>query len=385
MPVALFSIASSLHSDLTPLEEDALIVGIQREMGEEFLLKDGFSDYYSYPERLIYVRTGGSEEIFRSLDLKGDIRLLTSGKENSLAAAMEILSFVKSRGNAGEILHGTAADIAARIKRPAQDAASSSGWIRPLPAVRLDNARIGVIGKPSDWLIASGVDYAKAEERFGVEMMDIPIAELVAEIRKHDCDLRSFQGSEAIYEALKTIVDRYRLNALTLRCFDLLDLVGNTGCLALARLNSEGIVSSCEGDIPALFTMMLAKAMTGCPGFMCNLSRIDGDELLFAHCTVPLSMAASYRYMTHFESGIGTAIKAELPLGKVTIMKVSPELDRMVLIPAEIVRNQSEPNLCRTQVIVRAPGADAYFLRESLANHHVIVPGDLLPVSRFIR
>ena len=364
---------------MAPLEEDALITGIQREMGEEFLLKEDFSDYYSCPERLIYIRTGGSEEIFRSLDLKGDIRLLTSGRENSLAAAMEILSFVKSRGGTGEILHGTAADIAARIKHPAQDGpVSASQWIRPLPDVRFDNARIGVIGKPSDWLISSGVDYAVAGKRFGVEMMDIPIGELVTEIRKYDCDLRSFKGSEAIYDALKAIVDRYRLDALTLRCFDLLDLVGNTGCLALARLNSEGVVSSCEGDIPALFTMMLAKTLAGCPGFMCNLSRIDGDEFLFAHCTVPLSMASSYRYMTHFESGTGTAIKAELPLGKVTIMKVSPELDRMVLIPAEIVRNQSEPGLCRTQVIVKAPGADAYFLKESLANHHVIVPGDIV-------
>lgn len=375
MPVALFSIASSLHNDIVPPEEDALIVGIQREMGEKFLFKEDFSDYYSCPEKLIYVRTGGSEEIFRSLNLSGDIRLLTSGKENSLAAAMEILSFVKSRGNVGEILHGTPAEIAARIKHPAKDAVSASQWIRPLPDIRLDNTRVGVIGKPSDWLISSGVDYAEAEKRFGVEMMDIPIEELVDEIRKYDCDLRSFEGSEAIYDALKTIVGRYRLNALTLRCFDLLDLVGNTGCLALARLNSEGIVSSCEGDIPALFTMMLARSLTGCPGFMCNLSRIDGDELLFAHCTVPLAMASSYRYMTHFESGIGTAIKAELPLGKVTIMKVSPGLDKMVLIPAEIIRNQSEPNLCRTQVIVRAPGAAAYFLKESLANHHVIVPG----------
>ncbi len=385
MSIALFSIASSLHDNLPAIAEDTFIEDIQCELGERFVLKDGFTDYYDCREKLIYIRTGGSEELFKALDLKGDIRLLTSGKENSLAAAMEILSYVNGSGGRGEILHGSPAGIASRLKAEittdASDAASAvdnAGWIRPLPSgLRLDGVRIGVIGAPSDWLIASGVDYSKACARLGVEMMDISIEELVDEIKKIDCDLRSFQGSEAVYEALKIIAAKYALQALTLRCFDLLSLVGNTGCLALARLNSEGVISSCEGDIPTLVTMLIASKLTGCPGFQCNLSRISGDELLFAHCTVPLSMAESYTYTTHFESGIGTAVKAELPLGKVTVFKVAPDLERMAVIPGELVRNQSEPGLCRTQVIVKAPGAAGYFLRESLANHHVIVPGTL--------
>lgn len=380
MPIALFSIASSLHGNLPAIGEDAFIEDIQRELGERFAVKDGFTDYYDCREKLIYIRTGGSEEFFKALNLKGDIRLLTSGKENSLAAAMEILSYVNSRGGRGEILHGSPAEIASRLRPSAASSVTDDGmsWIRPLPTgLRLDGVRIGVIGAPSDWLIASGVDYSKACSRLGVEMVDIPIEELVDEIKKSDCDLRSFQGSEAVYEALKIIAAKYALNALTLRCFDLLSLVGNTGCLALARLNSEGIVSSCEGDIPALITMLIASKLTGCPGFQCNLSRISGDELLFAHCTVPLSMVESYTYTTHFESGIGTAIKAELPLGKVTIFKVAPDLERMALIPAELVRNQSESGLCRTQVIVKVSGAAGYFLKESLANHHIIVPGTL--------
>ncbi len=389
MSIALFFIASSLHDDLPAICDDAFIEGIQSELGERFVLKDGFTDYYDCREKLIYIRTGGSEELFKALNLKGDIRLLTSGKENSLAAAMEILSYVNSRGGRGGILHGTPSEIAAWLRSSAAadvpagggDAASTAGntgWIRPLPSgMRLDGVRIGVIGAPSDWLIASGVDYSKACARLGVEMMDISIEELVDEIKKSDCDLRSFQGSEAVYEALRVLVARHGLQALTLRCFDLLSLVGNTGCLALARLNSEGVISSCEGDIPTLVTMLIASKLTGCPGFQCNLSRISGDELLFAHCTVPLSMAESYTYTTHFESGIGTAVKAELPLGKVTVFKVAPDLERMAVIPGELVRNQSEPGLCRTQVIVKAPGAAGYFLRESLANHHVIVPGTL--------
>lgn len=377
--VAVYSISSSLHRGLPCLAEDPFIQSVQSalECGMEFFEED-FATWGTFPDSLIYVRTGGTEGVFRSLNLKGRIRLLTSGHDNSLAAAMEILSYIKSNGGDGEILHGSPQQIAARMSSD-EDTAEYGAFL-PLPSVDFGGARLGVIGQPSDWLISSGVDYRAAKEKLGLELIDIPVQELIDKVREHDCDLRSFKGSEAVFEVLKGMVEEYRLAGLTLRCFDLLDTIGNTGCLALARLNAEGIVSSCEGDIPTLITMMLAKEKYGCPGFQCNLSRIDGDELLFAHCTVPLSMVRSFTYDTHFESGIGTAIKGELPEGDVILMKVSGKLDKMVAIPCKLVRNQSESGLCRTQVIVNAPGAADYFLHSPLANHHVIVPSS--PVGR---
>lgn len=376
MPISLFTIASSLHRGLPDPQDEEFIKAIEKALGEDFDFREDFATYGEVDEKIIYVRTGGSEEAFRRLGLKGEIRLLTSGKENSLAAAMEILSYVHLNGGRGEILHGSPDYIAGRIRAKADE---NKGRIMtmPLPFTNLGGKRAGVIGAPSDWLISSGVDYAKAEDRLNVKMVDIPIEELIRGIKGHNCDLHSFKGSEAVYEELKIIADKYSLDALTLRCFDLLDSIGNTGCLALARLNAEGITSSCEGDIPALFTMMIAKEKTGCPGFQCNLSRISGDELLFAHCTVPLSMAKSFTYDTHFESGIGTAIKAELPLEEITIAKLSPDLENIAVIPGRIIRNQSEANLCRTQIVVEAAGAGDYFLKHSFANHHVIIPGRL--------
>lgn len=377
MAIALFTIASSLHRGLPDPKDENFIKEIEKALGEDFDFQEDFATYDGADRKLIYVRTGGSEEVFRKLGLKGEIRLLTSGKENSLAAAMEILSDINLHGGKGEILHGSAGYIASRIRGEADEGEGPS-MTMPLPYTDLGGKRVGVIGAPSDWLISSGVDYAKAKDRLNVELVDIPIEELIHGVKARGCDLRSFEGSEAVYEELKLIAGRYSLDALTLRCFDLLDSIGNTGCLALARLNSEGITSSCEGDIPALFTMMIAKEMTGCPGFQCNLSRISGDELLFAHCTVPLSMARSYTYDTHFESGIGTAIKAELPLEEVTIAKLSPDLENIAVIPGRILRNQSEANLCRTQIVVEAAGSRDYFLRHSFANHHVIIPGRLV-------
>lgn len=393
MTIALYTITSSLHTELAEevLQEPFLQEIIKALPGHELVLRGSdYSDFGKYDRNLVYVRTGGTEGIFKSLGLPGYVRLLTSGKSNSLAASMEILAYLNKTGRRGEILHGSTSYVVSRIladdpqsEEPHSVAPGHAGVIRPLMPLCFQGARLGVIGRPSDWLIASDVDYSKAFDILGLEIVDIPIDELINEVNSRNVkDIRSFEGSEIIFEVLKGMVAKYHLSGLTLRCFDLLDTLHNTGCLALARLNAEGIPASCEGDIPALITMMLANKLTGVSGFQCNLSRVNAGELLFAHCTVPLNMVKSFSYAIHFESGLGTAIKGELPTGPVTILKVSPDLGSFVAIAGELVRNQYEPGLCRTQVIVQVPEEEStYFLTTPLANHHVIIPGHILDLQ----
>ena len=183
------------------------------------------------------------------------------------------------------------------------------------------------------------------------------------------------EGALAIYRALKLIVGKYRLDGLTLRCFDLLTSLGNTGCMALALLNSEGLVATCEGDVPAMLSMALVRSRYGISGFQANLSRIEGDTFLFAHCTVPLDMVGDYVYDTHFESGIGVAVHGLLPQGRARVFKLSADLRSCVDEEIEILENQYGANLCRTQILVRGgSGLKDYFLRGPLGNHHIIVP-----------
>ena len=126
-----------------------------------------------------------------------------------------------------------------------------------------------------------------------------------------------------------------------------------------------------------MLSMAVARALTGRSSFQVNLSRIEGDRLLFAHCTVPLDIVRDYCYDTHFESGIGVAIHGELPEGPVTLFKISPDFRRVFRREARLVANPYGDNLCRTQVVVEAPGAAAYFLQEPIGNHHIIIPGKL--------
>ena len=366
----------NIYTLTSPLHNEEAVRGVTQEflggLGVPYCLKGpDFSDFGADGPAFIFVRTGGTESLFvqvlPSLPADAPLYLLASGKSNSLPAAMEILSYLNARGRRGEILHGSPSHIAARMRE-----------IERIDAARraLRGLRLGVVGHPSDWLIASQADPSAVRDRLGMELIDIPMEELLGAISSLPAGESVQDGAQRIYAALKTLVARYCLGGLTLRCFDLLGTVCNTGCLALAKLNEEGIVASCEGDVPALLSMCISKALTGVSGFQANPSRIDPEsgEVVFAHCTVPLNMVDSYCFDTHYESGIGIGIRGKLPAGDVTVFKVSGDLQRCFAAEGVLIRNLEEKDLCRTQVLLKLPDT-AYFLTNPIGNHHIVVPG----------
>ena len=394
--ISIYTLTSSLHD---AKRIDTLSHEFLESLHIRYTLRgDDFSSYGQGGLDLIYVRTGGTEGIFRKLlpSLRQDrpFFLLTSGRNNSLAASMEILAYLNQQGMRGEILHGSLEWVHDRIVILEKTL---------LGFQSLHGLRLGVIGTPSDWLIASGCDREKILQRTGIEIIDIPIARLISTyeglsetapeelspLLKVPCRegtaekvRASLPGAERIYRALKQIVEEEHLGGLTLRCFDLLTDIGNTGCLALARLNAEGIVATCEGDIPTMLSMVIARAMTGSSGFQCNPSGMDPvtREIHLAHCTLPLSMTSKYNFDTHFESGIGVGIHGELPMGPVTLFKMDGSLGRSFVERADFVRNTYSTNLCRTQVIIRLQEDSSsirdYFLRNPIGNHHILLIGD---------
>ena len=401
MDIALYTLTSPLHDqEAVNAASASFIAEIESELGHAFEFKgEDFSDYGTHDLDLIFVRTGGTESLFEQYfpKMKGKVLLLTSGKSNSLAASMEILSYLGQKGRRGEILHGSASYIAERISLLVKVAAARKS---------LQGMILGTIGKPSDWLISSEADPIAVMEKLGVELVNIDIEELTQLVKEEmqapavevDEEIRDrleaaapavrnySEGALAIYRALKRLVCKYKLSGLTLRCFDLLSSVKNTGCLALAMLNSEGIPAGCEGDVPALLSMTVGQALTGICGFQANPSRVDPDkgEMLFAHCTVPFNMLRGYSFNTHFESGIGVAVHGELPEGSATLFKLSGDMKRYFCCPVELVENQYGASLCRTQVLLKSKGSEEerrrlctdYFLMAPIGNHHIIFTGD---------
>lgn len=413
MSIAIYPLTSALHD---PQAVTALTQEFLSSLDLPYELKDNdFADYGSHDLDLIFVRTGGTEGIFKRLlpqlaaQSAKPFYLLASDKSNSLAASLEILSYLRQQGLQGEILHGNAAYVSAKI-RMLQRVGEASNYLR--------QCRLGVIGEPSDWLIASVKDAAKVRQSLGVEFVDIPMSELLetlagipqmstAEVKSLFANLKiaglgecycntaasvfskglcgsvavanSLPDAYRIYLALKSLIEKYQLQGFTLRCFDLLDAAHNTGCWALAKLNSEDIVAGCEGDVPTMLTMMVVRALCGVSCFQANPASINPEtgEILFAHCTIPFDMVQRYELDTHFESGIGVGIRGYVPEGPVTICKLAGDLSRAFVAEGKLLRCQAKADLCRTQLVVRLdePSQTAYFLTNPIGNHHVVVPG----------
>ena len=385
MTIAIYTLTSELHDEQAV---GAVTQEFLNSLDITYELKGSdYADYGSHSLDLIYVRTGGTEGIFKRLlpelqeKSERPFYLLTSGKSNSLAASMEVLSYLRQNSFKGEIIHGNAEYISKRINLLARVGEARQS---------LQGCRLGIIGEPSDWLISSHADKDVVKQRLGVSLVDIPMQELLDEMAvtplretteqtATEAIRKALPVANQIYDALKTIVARHHLQGLTIRCFDLLTAVHNTGCMALAKLNAEGIVAGCEGDVPAMLSMKIAQSLLGISGFQANPASINPEtgEMLFAHCTIPFNMVERYELDTHFESGIGVGIRGYMKEGPVTIFKVAGNLSRYFVEEGELCRSQAKPDLCRTQQIIRLsnPHRTSYFLSDPIGNHHIILPG----------
>ena len=352
--------------------------GLEFEVTDIDHLKD-------YDFAVEFIGGGGTEGIFKKdlAKMPQPIFLLTTGANNSLAASMEILSYLRQNKIPGEIIHGSDDFVINRIKQLATVLSAKK---------KLNHFKVARVGHPSDWLISSDVDATKSKELNGIEIIDVTMEEFFDEIHKNQYedneytklirekgwDNAELEKAFYIYGALKRICTKYQLDGVTVRCFDLLDTVKSTSCLALGILNSEGIYASCEGDLPALFSMAVIGELTGKPSFQANPSKIDTDknEIIFAHCTLPISMPKDFTLMTHFESQIGVAFRGHIEEGPITVFKCSGLLDEYFVSSGTLLENLSLYNLCRTQIRLKLDKSVNYFLTQSIGNHHLIVNGD---------
>ena len=118
MKVHIYSIYSPLHNkELMEEKINELLKTLKCLTPYEYEIVPLYRLYDS-DLSLILVSTGGSEGYFKKVEnkLKEPIYLLTFGNDNSLAASLEILTYIQSKNMRGEILHGTSSYISNRIQ-----------------------------------------------------------------------------------------------------------------------------------------------------------------------------------------------------------------------------------------------------------------------------
>ena len=350
---------------------------------------------------LYFVVTGGTEQTVLALRerrrfVRPDERvmMIAHSGHNSLPAAMEVLARIRQMGADGGILY---------VKDPDDDYGMETinRTLRDHEVrYQLAEVRIGRIGTPSEWLVASTPDPDTVKTAWGPTVIDIPMDELYSTAERFDagavhsaarefgsladgCDEpteRDLEESARVYLALSSLTETYGLQALTVRCFDLVNDHAATGCLALSRLNDEGVIAGCEGDVVSTLGMIWVYQLLGRVSWMANPARLNPEDnsLWLAHCTVPSTLVRRHRLRSHFESGLGAAVEGAMPRGPVTVFRIGGyNLERLWIGQGSIVETGTAANLCRTQVKVRFDDSASVgsLLEDPLGNHLILLPG----------
>lgn len=329
---------------------------------------------------VIYFLSGGSEQEAVKLMTAGKYYLLLAGFENNAwAAATEVKAWADNRKIPSSLISLQEASEGTTLN----DFALTS---QALESLRGKQAAL--IGNVSHWLVASAFPLSLAKDRFGINIKHLqwgslpdylgfdPSKEFISIYNSRN--FSNLENEARIYTFLQSIIKEHQLSGLTLECFDMVNDRAVTACLALALLNSKGIVAGCEGDLVSLTAMMLVQAITGTVPWMANLVSLKENSVLFAHCTAPLQLLTDYNINTHFETGKSAAIQGKFSMGDVSIFRLNKDLSKAFITKCKILSQPENIHACRTQTIIEMPTGDIDKLRNfPLGNHHLIIPGDI--------
>jgi L-fucose isomerase-like protein len=389
-------VASSLHDQHAVETLTAPVRGLLDDLGGAVVGLDRQGLRSSSPPQLYVVATGGTERLLLDAITRNAADhpsvLVAHGGHNALPAALEAMAAIQQSGGRGRIVSLTGDAVA---DREALD--EVVGDLEAVVALR--STRLGVIGGPSSWLVASSPSPEVVRRRWGPEVVTVEPTRMIELTRtpvtptgvlaerftsiadpvRSTVDREAVDTAMGVRSALVDVMENDRLDAVTVRCFDLLGDPGTSGCLALASLNDDGVVAGCEGDVPSALAMLWVRHLLGQPTWMANPARLDVDrnELLLAHCTVAPSMVESFALDTHFESGMGVGISARFTTQPVTLIRLGgADLDECWIAEGAIVATGDDADLCRTQVTIElSSGNVGDLLTHPLGNHLVLATG----------
>jgi len=346
---------------------------------------------------LSLVVTGGTEQLIQQVvSLKQPTIIIAHESMNSLPSALEALSPLEERPQL--IVANTPAELA-KVRRFVRTAKAFS---------RIRKHRLGLIGGASSWLTYSQPDRTQLSRHLGIRLIDIPMNEFKSVYRSmsrpvaqklaieakskrasKQTTTEDFRKSSVIYAAVKKLAEKHNLTAASLKCFDLIADFRATGCYAVARLNDEDFVMGCEGDIPATAAMIVLSEISKSPTFMANVSSVRGRNLVLTHCTIAPRLTSSFRYRTHFESGLGVAIAGVLRKGKrVTILRFDNTFQKLRAGEGVVKAHVWSHQLCRTQTQIEMDRDARIIMDQPMGNHYVLAygehPGALRSLASFV-
>ncbi len=267
-------------------------------------------------------------------------------------------------------------------------------------------------------------------ERFGIEVVVESYKELAERAKSIPDDVadgewarwrlpeegvteRSLRSAVKMYLALLQELEKHeRVLGMGVNCLNESFFSDTTPCLAWDMLFEErGILWACEADILSLLTECIVYFSLKAPVMMTNIypflmgeaalkhERIERfpdvpepeHYALCAHCgyfgIVPRPFASSWcirRKVLRIVDENAIALDARLPEGPVTLVKLHPSLERVIVVSGSLEGYVQYPGSdCENGALVRV--RDGYRLVEKLPSHHVcLVGGEHVPTLRLV-
>lgn len=246
-------------------------------------------------------------------------------------------------------------------------------------------------------------------EKYGMEIFEVPYAELERRIRQCRADgqlMAALERSARAYLAqpgvalatqrefvhrafllhriFKELLHQHQAQLFTIgACMStVMPIAETTACLALSLMQDEGYIAFCESDFASHPAAVLLRCVTGKPVFMHNPTFPHKGILTCAHCTCPRRMDGRryepVRIMTHYESDYGAAPKVLMPPGQLVTL-IDPDAAQVRWLGLKgVVEDNPDFPICRTQQDIRILGDAKRLAREIRGSHWLMAYGDYL-------
>ena len=350
---------------------------------------------------LLYIMTtGGTEQALLDIRKQRSVHtpdepvwIVAHPAYNSLPASLEVLARLQQDHEKGRIFYLSSPQDEAGLEQ------IKTALTEHIVSATMKDVRIGLVGSPSDWLVASSPAHDVVQEVWGPTVVPIsmeavnqaileasdeaiePLRDslVVGATEVREPSTGDLDNVVRVYLSLKKVIEKHKLDALTVRCFDLVLGLQTTGCYGLAQLTDEGVIAGCEGDLVSTVGMLWVHKLLGQTPWMANPAQLDeaNNTLWLAHCTVPRGIVQDYGLRSHFESGLGVGIQGTLANGGVTLIRLGGKrMEQVWLAEGDIIQAGNAENLCRTQAeITLSRGHVSDLLKAPLGNHIIMVRG----------
>ena len=333
-----------------------------------------------YPLVYVVVATGGTSDLILEVAKYSRVVLLTHGKQNSLASALNAAFKLKQEEKYVKVIHGL-----------------SSSSLKEIKCISLVSEVLSQLRGTKIMLFCASKDWAKKkynvkflEEKLGMSIDFVDLEEFLKvfeRMKEHRGIVKKYSRfpckeitvedvvrASRVFTAMQYYLKKSGANICTIRCFPFLIKAKVTPCLALSHLLDNGISAACEGDLSSLVMLEILRLLSGKPAFMGNVEDFHDNLLLLAHCTVASTIVPDCTIRSHFETGFGTSIAGIFKEEKeVTITNFSPDFQSIFITAGKIKNGQPiSEEFCRTQVLIKIKTSPEKII-ESVVNKHLCV------------